>query len=153
MSINRAIICGHLGRDAEAKSFGDGRQVVNLSVATTEKWRDKQSGEMREATEWHRVAIFGPAAEYAGDLRKGDKVTVIGSIKTRSWDQDGTTRYSTEIVVTSPADRVERLGAPSGGSSGAAYQSSRQPAASSGRASTTKAKAGKQDDFDDEIPF
>src|SRR5574343_241439 len=98
-SVNKVIIVGNLGRDPEMRAFPSGDQVANVTIATTDKWKDKQSGEMREATEWHRVTFNGKLAGIAGEyLRKGSAVYVEGSIRTRKWtDKDGQERYATEI--------------------------------------------------------
>ncbi|MBF0372436.1 MAG: single-stranded DNA-binding protein [Alphaproteobacteria bacterium] len=101
-SVNKVILVGNLGRDPEVRSMPDGGKIVNLSLATSESWKDRQSGERREKTEWHRVAIFNPnLAEIAERyLRKGSKVYVEGQIQTRKWtDQSGQERYSTEVVL------------------------------------------------------
>lgn len=107
-SVNKAMIVGHLGRDPETRTFPSGDQVCNVTIATSETWKDKQSGEKREATEWHRVAFGGKLAEIAGQyLRKGTLVYVEGSIKTRKYtDKDGVEKYATEIR----ADRMQMLG-------------------------------------------
>jgi len=111
-SVNKVIIVGNLGRDPEMRTFPSGDQVANVTIATTDKWKDKQSGEMREATEWHRVVFTGRLAEIAGQyLRKGSQVYVEGSIRTRKWtDQSGVERYSTEIR----ADQMQMLGSRQG---------------------------------------
>ena len=99
-SINKAIIVGHLGRDPETRTFGSGDQVTNITIATTDKWRDKATGENREATEWHRVVFNGRLAEIAAQyLRKGALAYIEGSIRTRKWtdQQTGQERYATEI--------------------------------------------------------
>ena len=101
-SVNKVIIVGHLGRDPEARSFQNGGKIVNLRIATSETWRDKQSGERKERTEWHSVAIFSePLAKIAEQyLRKGSKVYIEGQLETRKWqDQSGQDRYTTEIVL------------------------------------------------------
>jgi single-strand DNA-binding protein len=107
-SVNKAIIVGHLGRDPETRTFPSGDQVCNVTIATSETWKDKQSGEKREATEWHRVTFNGKLAEIAGQyLRKGTMVYVESSIKTRKYtDKDGVEKYATEIR----ADRMQMLG-------------------------------------------
>ncbi|ENK4724682.1 single-stranded DNA-binding protein [Salmonella enterica] len=99
--VNKVIIVGHLGQDPEIRYMPNGGAVANLSLATSESWRDKQTGEMRENTEWHRVVLFGKLAEVAGEyLRKGAQLYVEGQLRTRSWQDDsGLTRYVTEIVV------------------------------------------------------
>ena len=111
-SVNKVIIVGNLGRDPEMRTFPSGDQVANVTIATTDKWKDKQSGEMREATEWHRVVLNGRLAEIAGQyLRKGSQVYVEGSLRTRKWtDQSGVEKYSTEIR----ADQMQMLGSRQG---------------------------------------
>lgn len=100
--VNKAIIVGTLGRDPETRYTGSGAAITNISVATSESWRDKQSGEQKEVTEWHRIVFFGKLAEIAGEfLKKGQQVYVEGQIKTRKWqDQGGQDRYTTEIVAS-----------------------------------------------------
>ena len=146
-SVNKVIIVGNLGRDPEIRTFPSGDQVANVTVATTDKWKDKQTGEMKEATEWHRVTFNGRLAEIAGQyLRKGSQVYVEGSLRTRKWtDQSGVEKYSTEIR----ADQMQMLGGRSGGSEAPAPTPQRQapppkpaPPAGSGF-----------DDMDDSIPF
>jgi single-strand DNA-binding protein len=107
-SINKVIIVGNLGRDPEMRTFPSGDQVANVTIATTDKWKDKQTGEMKEATEWHRVVFNGRLAEIVGQyLRKGSQVYVEGSLRTRKWtDQAGVEKYSTEIR----ADQMQMLG-------------------------------------------
>jgi single-strand DNA-binding protein len=107
-SVNKVIIVGNLGRDPEMRTFPSGDQVANVTIATTDKWKDKQTGEMKEATEWHRVVFNGRLAEIVGQyLRKGSQVYVEGSLRTRKWtDQSGVEKYSTEIR----ADQMQMLG-------------------------------------------
>ncbi len=168
-SVNKVIVVGNLGRDPEMRTFPSGDQVANVTVATTDKWKDKQSGEMREATEWHRIVFNGRLAEIAGQyLRKGSQVYVEGSLRTRKWtDKDGIEKYTTEIR----ADQMQMLGsrqgqgAPSGdddggygagGGGGGGY--SRPPAAAprapapASRQAPAKSSSG-FDDMDDDIPF
>ncbi|HGX5408844.1 TPA: single-stranded DNA-binding protein [Escherichia coli] len=98
--INKVILVGRLGKDPELRYIPNGGAVANLQVATSESWRDKQTGEMREQTEWHRVVLFGKLAEVAGEyLRKGAQVYIEGQLRTRSWEDNGITRYVTEILV------------------------------------------------------
>ena len=146
-SVNKVIVVGNLGRDPEIRTFPSGDQVANVTIATTDKWKDKQSGEMKEATEWHRVVFNGRLAEIAGQyLRKGSQVYVEGSLRTRKWtDQSGVEKYSTEIR----ADQMQMLGGKSGGSDATVPTPQRQapppkpaPPAGSGF-----------DDMDDSIPF
>lgn len=100
-SLNKAMIIGNLGRDPEVRAFQNGDRVCNLSVGTNERWKDKQTGEQRDRTEWHRVAVFGNLVNVCEQyLRKGSKVYIEGKLKTRKWqDRDGVDRYSTEIVL------------------------------------------------------
>ena len=111
-SVNKVIIVGNLGRDPEMRTFPSGDQVANVTIATTDKWKDRQTGEMKEATEWHRVVFNGRLAEIAGQyLRKGSQVYVEGSLRTRKWtDQSGVEKYSTEIR----ADQMQMLGSRQG---------------------------------------
>ena len=111
-SVNKVIIVGNLGRDPEMRTVASGGQVANVTIATTDKWKDKQTGEMKEATEWDRVVFNGRLAEIAGQyLRKGSQVYVEGSLRTRKWtDQSGVEKYSTEIR----ADQMQMLGSRQG---------------------------------------
>jgi single-strand DNA-binding protein len=151
-SVNKVIVVGNLGADPETRYLPSGEAVTNIRVATTDRWKDKASGEMKEATEWHRVSFFGRLAEVAGEyLKKGSQVYVEGSLRTRKWqDKDGHDRYSTEIrgdvmqMLGSRAGAGEPRGAPAGGSAG-------EPAAESRPAA--KKPAGKFDDMADDIPF
>ena len=166
-SVNKVIIVGNLGRDPEVRTFPSGDRVANVTIATTDKWKDKQSGEMREATEWHRVVFNGRLAEIAEQyLRKGSQVYVEGSLRTRKWtDQSGVEKYSTEIR----ADQMQMLGSRQGmgqpaGDDGGGYDSApRRPAPASRQAPASappqrpaapasKASSG-FDDMDDDIPF
>jgi len=97
--INKVILVGSLGQDPETKYLPSGSAVCNFSVATSESWKDKQTGEQKEQTEWHRIVVFNRLAEVCGEyLRKGSKAYIEGQLRTRSWEQDGVKRYSTEIV-------------------------------------------------------
>lgn len=111
-SVNKAILIGNLGRDPEMRALQDGTLVANLSLATSESWKDKNSGERKEKTEWHRVTIFGKVAEVAEKyLRKGSKVYLEGQIQTRKWtDQSGNDRYTTEIVLQPFRGQLTMLG-------------------------------------------
>ena len=111
-SVNKVIIVGNLGRDPEMRTFPSGDQVANVTIATTDKWKDKQTGESKESTEWHRVVFNGRLAEIVGQyLRKGSQVYVEGSLRTRKWtDQAGVEKYSTEIR----ADTMQMLGSRQG---------------------------------------
>src|SRR5687767_5813216 len=152
-SINKVIIVGNLGADPETRYTPGGDAVTNIRVATTDKWKAKASGEMKEATEWHRIAFFGRLAEVAGEyLKKGSQVYIEGSLRTRKWqDKDGQDRYSTEIRgdVMQMLGRREGGGAPREDSGGSARPEAR-PAADKPAA---KKPAGKFDDMEDDIPF
>jgi len=157
-SVNKVILVGNLGRDPEVRTFPSGDRVANVTIATTDKWKDKQTGEMKEATEWHRVVFNGRLAEIAGEyLRKGSQVYVEGSIRSRKYtDKDGVERTAYDIR----ADTMQMLGSrqgmgsPSsmgdddGASRRAAPPSRQQPAA--GKPAT---KSTGFDDMDDDIPF
>jgi single-strand DNA-binding protein len=142
--INKVIIVGNLGVDPETRYMPSGGAVTNLRVATSESWKDKNTGEQQERTEWHRVAMFGRLAEIAAEyLRKGSQVYLEGSLRTRKWqDKEGNDRYSTEII----ANEMQMLGG-RGDSSAPARSAS---AASGGGPA---ADAGPPDDFNDDIPF
>jgi len=145
--VNKAILIGNLGNDPETRYLPSGGAVTNITVATSESWKDKQSGEAQERTEWHRVVFFNRLAEIAGEyLKKGSKVYVEGSLRTRKWqDQSGVDRYTTEIV----ASEMQMLdGNPSDTAASAARQ---QPAHTQNAASSDAPK--NFDNFDDDIPF
>ena len=118
-SVNKVILIGNLGRDPETRYSPDGAAITNVTIATSDRWKDKASGEMREATEWHRVVFFGRLAEIAGEyLKKGRPVYVEGKLRTRKWtDKDGNERYTTEIV----ADVMQMLGSREGAGGGADF--------------------------------
>jgi single-strand DNA-binding protein len=158
--INKVILIGNLGADPETRAMPSGTTVANLRIATSESWRDKQSGEQQERTEWHRVALFGRLAEIAGEyLRKGSQVYIEGSLRTRKWqDKQGNDRYSTEIV----GNELQMLGG-RGGAAGAAPVAggaadvggrSRGGGAESAAAHAEEsAGTARGEDFDDDIPF
>ncbi|MCS4511295.1 single-stranded DNA-binding protein [Xylophilus ampelinus] len=180
-SVNKVIIVGNLGRDPETRTFPSGGQVCNIRVATTDRWKDKQSGEMREITEWHSIVFNDRLAEVAAQyLRKGSQVYVEGQLRTRKWtDKDGADRYSTEIR----ADQMQMLGGRQGqggggggqsseedgyggGAGGGGYEAAPRRAASAPaprpapapRAAPAPAPAANRapsgfDDMDDDIPF
>lgn len=151
-SINKVILIGNLGRDPEVRYLPDGAAVTNISVATTDTWKDK-SGEKQERTEWHRVAFFGRLAEIAGEyLKKGSQVYIEGSLRTRKWqDKDGQDRYTTEIV----ASEMKMLGSRGGGAEPMTREPAPAvaPAPASGGAKPQGKKGGGFDDMDDDIPF
>lgn len=154
-SVNKVILIGNLGADPETRFLPSGEAVCNIRIATTEKWKDKASGDMKEATEWHRISLFGRQAEVAGEyLKKGSAVYIEGKIQTRKWqDKEGKDQYTTEVR----ADRMQLLGGRGGGSGGDVEFSSGAPArAAAGGAPNRGAGAPKKpatDDFDDDIPF
>ncbi|AAP86084.1 Single-stranded DNA-binding protein (plasmid) [Cupriavidus necator H16] len=167
-SVNKVILVGNLGADPEVRYMPSGDAVANLRIATTDRYKDKQSGEMKEATEWHRVSMFGKLAEIAGQyLRKGSSVYIEGRIRTRKWqDQSGQDKYSTEIV----ADQMQMLGGRGGASdgdsdSGTDRSASQQSPASAQRSAPTGQRqppARRQPaqppsngfgDFNEDIPF
>ncbi|MGB5346639.1 MAG: single-stranded DNA-binding protein [Woeseia sp.] len=142
--INKVIVVGNLGQDPETRYMPSGSAVTNLSIATSEAWKDKQSGESKERTEWHRVAMFGKLAEIAAEyLRKGSQVYIEGKLRTRKWqDKSGNDRYTTEII----ADEMQMLGGRSGGGSSSSSSSS-----SSG--SYEPSGPAPAPEFEDDIPF
>lgn len=147
--INKAIIVGNLGADPEVRQTGGGTVVANLRIATTEVWKDKQTGDAKEQTEWHAVVLFGKLAEIAGQyLRKGAQVYLEGRIRTRKWqDKSGADRYTTEIV----ASELQMLGGRTGGVGAVdGGGSARAPAPAAPAAAQQVAPAA---DLDDEIPF
>lgn len=149
-SVNKVILIGNLGRDPEMRYTPDGSAIANFSIATTDQWRDKGSGEKQERTEWHRIVLFGRTAEVAGEyLKKGRPVYIEGRLQTRKWtDKDGNERYTTEIV----GDRMQMLGGSGGGGSDAAFSSQRDDAPPA-RNQSAAPKNNNVDDFDDDIPF
>jgi single-strand DNA-binding protein len=150
-SVNKVILIGNLGKDPETRYLPSGDAVTNITVATTESWKDKKSGDKQEHTEWHRISFFGRQAEVAGEyLKKGSPVYIEGRIRTRKWqDKEGQDRYSTEIV----ADRMQLLGSRGGGGAGGDGGSMREPPSSGGSKAPAKKSGGSFDDMDDDIPF
>lgn len=147
--INKVILVGHLGKDPDVRYAPSGQAIANITLATSEQWKDKNTGEKQERTEWHRVVFFSRLAEIAGEyLKKGSQVYVEGRLQTRKWqDKDGNDRWTTEIV----ANEMQMLGGKGGGSNNdsfnqdASYGQPEPAAASTG--------GGAPDDFDDDIPF
>ena len=147
--VNKVILVGNLGKDPEVRYSPNGSAMANVTIATAESWKDKQSGEKQEKTEWHRVVFFNRLAEIVGEyLKKGSQVYIEGRLQTRKWQgQDGQDRYTTEIV----ANEMQMLGSRSGGGGGDTswnQQPSNAPAQQSSPASTPPV-----DDFDDDVPF
>ena len=166
--INKVILVGNVGQDPETRYMPNGGAVTNLSVATSESWKDKNSGEQQERTEWHRIVFYQRLAEIVAEyVKKGSKVYVEGSLRTRSWEQDGVKRYATEII----ASEMQMLDGR--GDSGSSYQPSQnsQPRSSGGSNSSSSNSGGNgssnsnnsrtqaapppadMDSFDDDIPF
>ncbi len=150
--INKVILIGNLGADPETRAMPSGTTVANLRVATSESWRDKQTGEQQERTEWHRVALFGRLAEIAGEyLRKGSQVYIEGSLRTRKWqDKQGNERYSTEIIGNELQRRGGRGGA---GGGGAAAGSGTGTGAATPTYAEETSGGSRSEEFDDDIPF
>lgn len=167
-SVNKVILVGNLGRDPEVRYSPDGAAICNVSIATTSQWKDKNSGERREETEWHRVVFYNRLAEIAGEyLRKGRSVYVEGRLKTRKWtDKENIERYTTEIV----ADQMQMLGGREGGGEGGGYgggggsygdapaqqaprQQQSRPAPAARPAAPAASSAANLADMDDDIPF
>jgi len=150
-SVNKVILVGNLGKDPEVRRMTSGEPVVNLSIATSESWRDKASGERKEKTEWHRVVIFNKnLAEVAEKyLRKGSKVYVEGQLQTRKWtDKDGAEKYSTEVVLQNFRGELTMLDGRNGGEGG-----SSGGGIGGGRAAGEAPASFQRDEMDDEIPF
>ncbi|OAN16503.1 single-stranded DNA-binding protein [Photobacterium jeanii] len=176
--VNKVILVGNLGNDPEIRYMPSGGAVANITVATSESWRDKNTGEQREKTEWHRVALFGKVAEVAGEyLRKGSQVYIEGQLQTRKWqDQNGQERYTTEVVVQGFNGTMQMLGGRQGGGQGMPmggqqqqgnWGQPQQPAAQQNNFAPQQQAAPQQApaqqpqqqyneppmDFDDDIPF
>src|SRR5437660_1552353 len=160
-SVNKVILVGNLGKDPEIRRTQDGRPIANLRVATSESWKDKNTGERRERTEWHRVVIFNEglcriAEQY---LKKGSKVYLEGSLQTRKWqDQSGQDRYSTEVVLQGFNSQLTMLDRAGGGGGASEADSgpdfgAEGPGAPRQRAPAMAGAGGRRDDLDDEIPF
>jgi single-strand DNA-binding protein len=159
--INKVIIVGNLGNDPEVRYANNGSAIANISVATTDSWKDKNTGEQQEKTEWHRVVMFNRLGEIAGEyLKKGSQVYIEGKLQTRKWqDQSGQDKYSTEIV----ANEMQMLGGRSGGSDmggGGSYQAPQRqaPQQQQGQPQQNQqpqqaAQPAPSNDFDDDIPF
>jgi len=153
--INKVILVGNLGQDPETRAMPSGSSVTNLRIATSESWKDKQSGEMKERTEWHSVAMFGRLAEIAGEyLRKGSQVYIEGSLRTRKWqDKQGNDRYTTEII----ANEMQMLGSRGGGGAASGGQGAGRSRGGGSEgdeySQAPVASSTEKDDFDDDIPF
>ncbi|GMP02893.1 single-stranded DNA-binding protein [Bradyrhizobium sp. TM239] len=162
-SVNKVILVGNLGKDPEIRRTQDGRPIANLSIATSETWRDKNSGERKEKTEWHRVVIFNEglckvAEQY---LKKGAKVYIEGALQTRKWtDQSGVEKYSTEVVLQGFNSTLTMLDGRGGGGGGGSFGDepggdfgSSSPVSSAPRRPVAAGGGGRNSDMDDDIPF
>ena len=155
--VNKVILIGNLGKDPETRYMPSGSAVTNLTLATSESWKDKQTGENQERTEWHKVAMFGKLAEIAAEyLRKGSQVYIEGKLRTRKWqDKEGKDRWTTEIV----ADEMNMLGGKGGGASAGASAPGSAAASGGSGGGSGSGRAAVNDsgappgDFDDDIPF
>ncbi|SOB98208.1 single-strand binding protein [Rhodobacter sp. JA431] len=172
-SVNKVILVGNLGRDPEVRTFSNGNKVCNLRIATSETWRDKQSGERKERTEWHSVAVFQEGLVRIAEqyLRKGSKVYIEGKLQTRKWqDQSGQDRYSTEVVLQGYDGTLTMLDGPNGGGAGGGgggYGGGNQGGGGYGggyddgpggygggnQGGGGAPSGGGRSDFDDDIPF
>ncbi|WP_392562768.1 single-stranded DNA-binding protein [Orbus sturtevantii] len=159
--INKVILVGNLGQDPEVRYLPNGGAVANISVATSETWKDKQTGEQKDRTEWHRVVIFGKLAEIAGEyLKKGSQVYIEGQLQTRKWqDQSGQDRYTTEIVVNI-GGTLQILGGRGAGTTDEAPQQNWGQSSNNNSSAPSRQAPAKQPpaneppmDFDDDIPF
>ena len=163
--INKVILVGNLGNDPETRFMPNGNPVTNISIATSESWKDKQSGQQQERTEWHRIVFFNRLAEIAGEyLKKGSKVYIEGALRTRQWDKEGQKHYSTEII----ANEMQMLDGRNDGGMGGGFNQNNQPPNDGGGSSEfgsgggqgNGSQGGSQDfsapppeAFDDDIPF
>ncbi len=158
--VNKVILVGNLGQDPEVRYTANGSAVTGLSLATSESWKDKNTGQTQEKTEWHRVSLFGKLAEIAGEyLRKGSQIYIEGKLQTRKWqDKQGQDRYTTEVVVDGFSGVMQMLGGRGGDAGGAPASGgggmNKAPAPAAAPAGQAPAdNAGFNDSFDDDIPF
>jgi single-strand DNA-binding protein len=160
-SVNKVILVGNLGKDPDVRHTQDGKAIVNLSLATTDSWRDKASGERKEKTEWHRVVIFNEGIAKVAEqyLKKGSQVYIEGQLQTRKWtDKDGVEKYSTEVVLQNYGGQLTMLGGKPGGDSASAGFGGGDEFGSSSPMDKPRAGAGAarpsfSRDLDDEVPF
>jgi single-strand DNA-binding protein len=165
--VNKVILIGNVGGDPEVRYLPNGNAVANITLATSDSWKDKQTGQQQERTEWHRIVFFGRIAEVVGEyVRKGSKMYIEGRLQTREWEKDGVKRYTTEIVVDIGGQMQLLDGKPQGGEQGMAPrpQQQRPPAQPSNQPNQRPAQQAPQqpvqqqpapdyDSFDDDIPF
>jgi single-strand DNA-binding protein len=156
-SVNKVILVGNLGKDPEARTFQSGDKVVNLTLATSESWKDKASGERKERTEWHRVVIYNQGLVNVAEnyLKKGSKVYIEGQLETRKWtDKDGNEKYSTEVVLRPFRGELTMLDSKGGGARGSNDSSFRDNGGGDFESNGSQPSArNKVDEFEDEIPF
>ena len=154
--INKVILVGNLGRDPETRYMPSGGAVTNVSIATSKQWRDRDSGEQKERTEWHRIVFFNRLAEIAGEyLKRGSKIYIEGELRTRKWERDGQDHYTTEIVANEMQmlDSRGEMGGGGGGYSGGPSGGGNQGGGGGGSAGPDDFGPPPSDDFDDDIPF
>ena len=151
--INKVILVGNVGADPETRYMPNGNAVTNITLATSETWKDKNTGEQQERTEWHRVTFYQRLAEIVAEyVRKGSKLYVEGRLQTRSWEQDGIKRYATDIIANE-MQMLDSRGSSGGGNSGGNYQPSQAAAPASKPQSAPQPAPADMDSFDDDIPF
>ena len=149
--VNKVILVGNVGQDPETRYMPNGGAVTNISLATSETWKDKNSGEQQERTEWHRIVFYQRLAEIVAEyVKKGSKLYVEGSLRTRSWEQDGVKRYATEIIANE-MQMLDSRGDNQGG--GGSYQQNRGSSGNSRPQQAPAAAPADMDSFDDDIPF
>ncbi|BEH84571.1 single-stranded DNA-binding protein SSB1 [Klebsiella phage phiKp_7-2] len=156
--VNKVILLGRIGQDPEIRYMQSGGAVANLTLATSESWRDKQTGEQKENTEWHRIVIFGKLAEIAGEyVKKGSQLYVEGQLKTRKWtDSSGVEKWTTEVVLNGPGAVMQMVGGKSDGGQQGQNAGQSQPRTHSGQGRQQpqgQPQGQPQQDFDDDIPF
>lgn len=148
--VNKVILVGHVGADPEVRYLPSGAPVANVRLATSSSWKDKQSGEREERTEWHRIVFFNRLAEIVGEyVRKGSQIYIEGSLRTRTYEKDGQTHYSTEIV----ANEMQMLGGRGAGGEGGVAPPMGGKAAESSKGIAAEGPADSSEPFDDDIPF
>jgi len=154
-SVNKVILVGNLGKDPEVRSFPNGGRVANFSIATSESWKDKNSGERKERTEWHRISILNEALVGIAEkyLKKGSKVYIEGQLETRKYEKDGRDVYTTEVVLRPYRGELTMLDGKSGSGSSAANDYAEEPAAVAASGGGGSFGASGKNDMDDDIPF
>ena len=153
--INRVILVGHLGQDPEVRYMPNGNAVANFSLATSESWKDKQTGENRDKTEWHRIVVFGKLAEIAGEyIKKGTQVYLEGQLQTRKWqDQSGQDRYTTEVVINPIGGTLQMLGSRENSADDREYSTQNNLSRQQNKNAPAPQSKAPPMDFEDDIPF